>query len=113
MMMGGQMKIKKIRIGEDKLENRMSTYAEPRLDSKKVPEVNFKNLARDLLDNNIKQFAFLFSSDKEDLNQRRVERVYSKNEIRDMVTKNLIAEYHHEQIIDAVTDYLYSMHMMN
>lgn len=73
--------------------------------------VNFKNLIQDLVESNSQQFSFMISSRSDSINQRKIERIYSKNEIRQMVSQNLIDEYQHQNIIDAVTEYLYGIHI--
>lgn len=73
--------------------------------------VNFKLVAKDLVQKNIHQFSTLFAAYEDGVTKRRIERVYSRKEIQKMVCDHLIAEYQHADIIGAVTDYLYSVHV--
>lgn len=80
------------------------------LSTAQVPRINLKNLTRDLIEGNSGKFSFLINS-RPHGSPRKIERVYSRDEIRKLVQGNLIATYQHENIIDAVTDYLYGIHV--
>ena len=71
--------------------------------------LDLKSLARNLVENNLSEFSFLFSK-RPETQKRKIERIYSRNEIRHLVCGHLISQYQHDQIIDAVTDFLYGMH---
>jgi hypothetical protein len=43
--------------------------------------------------------------------KRKVERIYSRREIKELVKENLITEYQLDSIIDAVSDILYKWHV--
>lgn len=73
--------------------------------------INLKNLTKDMVQSNINQFSFVLSSRASGINDQKIERIYSKNEIREMVCANLIPEYQHEIIINAVTEYIYGIHV--
>ena len=73
--------------------------------------VNLKALTKDLVESNLNKFSFIFSPRVYSLNQRKIERIYSKKEIRQLVCDHLIPEYQHEQIINAVTEYIYGVHV--
>lgn len=72
--------------------------------------VDLKKLTADLLKNNTRQFSFLINSEMSNATHR-IERIYSRTEIRNLVCANLISLYQHDNIIDAVTDYLYGIHV--
>lgn len=79
--------------------------------TKNGKKLDLKNLTRDLVQNNMNQFSFLLKRDESFAGQRKIERIYSKNEIRNLVCQNLIPLYQNDTIINAVTDYLYSIHV--
>jgi len=72
---------------------------------------NLKALTKNLVENNLSKFSFILSSHTTVMNQRNIERIYSKNEIRQMVCEYLIPEYQHDMIINAVTEYIYGIHV--
>jgi Zn-dependent M32 family carboxypeptidase len=68
-------------------------------------------LAKELVQQNTNKFSTLFSIYEDGVTKRRVERIYSRQEIRKLVQDNLISEYQNDSIIDAVTEYLYGVHV--
>lgn len=73
--------------------------------------VNYRHVARDLVKTNTQKFSTLFSVYEDGVSKRKIERLYSRNEIRKMVWDNLITEYRKDPIIEAVTQYLYGVHV--
>lgn len=73
--------------------------------------VNYKMLAKELVQQNTNKFSTLFSVYENGVTKRRIERIYSRKEIRKLVEENLISEYQNDSIIDAVTEYLYGVHV--
>ncbi len=59
----------------------------------------------------VKELKGLMTANTKKSKIRKIERIYSKQEIRNIVCTNLIKEYQNTQIIDAVTNYLYSLHV--
>lgn len=70
--------------------------------------IDLPQLARELVSNNIRQFAGLFGQVAFERN-KKIKRVYSKEEIRKIVLGCLIEEYQIPDIINAVTDYLFDL----
>lgn len=106
------MKIKRKQTGEENVgQTEILTTNQSGRDGLTTDKLRM--LARDLIENNERQFAFLKPQHTERRNDRKIERVYSKNEIRHMVESNLIAAYQREDIISGVTEYFYKLHMTN
>ncbi|MBU0506241.1 hypothetical protein KJ708_09630, partial [bacterium] len=57
------------------------------------------------------QLKGLMFAEQSTIQQRTIERIYSRQEIKKIVIENLILEYQHDYIIEAVTEYLYSLHV--
>ncbi|MBF0105112.1 MAG: hypothetical protein HQM16_07265 [Deltaproteobacteria bacterium] len=79
------------------------------VDTKK--QKSLKTLAKNVVESDIKQFSFILNPAENHTEKRKIERIYSKNEIRKMVCEHLIRDYQHEKIINAVTDYIYGIHV--
>ena len=73
-------------------------------------DANLKRITRNLVQENPQTFSFVIAGPSR-LNERKVERIYSKGEIKRLVCEHLIHEYQNEPIINAVTEYLYGVHI--
>jgi|APSaa5957512576_1039674.scaffolds.fasta_scaffold51743_2 hypothetical protein len=81
------------------------------LEDSKLSHVNdLKGITKDLLDNKRDFFTSVISHDAIVQDGKKIGRVYSRQEIRNLVKHHLIPQYQHESIINAVTDYLYRIH---
>ncbi|EKD50987.1 MAG: hypothetical protein ACD_62C00375G0002 [uncultured bacterium] len=69
-----------------------------------------RSLARQINNVEVKQMTGIMTSQTSQL-PRKIERIYSKGEIRELVCRHLIPAYQHEYIIQAVTNYLYTIHV--
>lgn len=73
-------------------------------------DVNLKSITQNLVKDNLASFTFVIAGPSH-LNERKIERIYSKNEIKKLVCTHLISEYQNDTIINAVTEYLYGVHV--
>ena len=73
---------------------------------------DLKGITQALVQNNFSQFGGMFTAMAHRAGlKRKVERIYSRREIRELVKENLIPEYQLDSIIDAVSDILYKWHV--
>jgi hypothetical protein len=72
---------------------------------------NLSSVAKSINSIQTQQLKGLMFAEQSTTQHRRIERIYSKQEIKNIVIENLILEYQHEYIIEAVTEYLYSLHV--
>lgn len=78
----------------------------------KTKKPDIKAITQQLIRSNVPKFSFVVSGGSRQVGRlRKIEHVYSKNEIKELVREHLIAEYQQERIIEAVTDYLYGIHV--
>jgi len=70
-----------------------------------------KTLTGHLVQDNYSLFTDVLPPEITGKKSKAIERVYSKNEIRELVCQCLIPEFQNEDIINAVTDYLYGVHV--
>ena len=70
-----------------------------------------KSIANNIQNGKLLKYPSLYKTSSNQPLNRTVEHVYSKNEIRMLVEQNLIDEFQHPSIIEAVTDYFYKLHM--
>lgn len=101
--------IKKFVRDLDRLDVRIDPTRFQSVGQQSVP-LNFKKITQDLVESHFQEFSFVISGPNF-FHARKIERIYSKNEIRQMVCDHLIGEYQLQPIIDAVTDYLYGIHV--
>lgn len=73
---------------------------------------DLKSITRSLVKDNFNQFGGMFTAMAHRADQKRkVERIYSRREVKELVKENLIPEYQLDTIIDAVSDILYKWHV--
>lgn len=73
---------------------------------------DLKSITQALVQDNFNQFGGMFTAMAHRADQKRkVERIYSRREIKELVKENLIPEYQLDSIIDAVSDILYKWHV--
>lgn len=70
-----------------------------------------QKLFQEMMDHHNNQLSFVVESSVQRTATHKIERVFSRKEIRTMVQENLIDLYQNDEIIEAVTDVFYSWHV--
>ncbi|MCP5464225.1 MAG: hypothetical protein H7A33_04280 [Deltaproteobacteria bacterium] len=77
----------------------------------KAPDLPVRDLVATLVEDNPKRFQKILGPEELTEAPHHMEAVYSRKEIRQIVEENLISAYQNDEIIEAVTDYLYHKHV--
>lgn len=92
-------------------KRKLSQSKKKTLLSESSEDQSLKKLVNEMMEHHNHQLNFVIQDSVETPSQHKVERVYSRKEIRKLVQENLIPTYQHDEIIEAVTDVFYSWHV--